>query len=150
MRSRTHVEAGVIVGSLDPVDFRDFHKRDLADALDGETLQFSWRVFTALQGLLRPVEGTLESSVIERLEKIVERSGFKSSNCILIVSGHENDCRRKIVAQHFKYVETVAFRHLHIEEQQIRPGGADTVDGLATSATFADEFNLRIPPSAND
>ena len=89
MRSRSDVQARVVVGSLDPIDLGDSDERDLSGALDGQALQFSWKIFAKHDLSLGAVEGQVESRVVERLQEVIERSGLESPQriiCLLYTS----------------------------------------------------------------
>ncbi len=74
------VYSRVVIRGLDPIDFRDLHELDAPGSLDHERPR-PWRCISCL---CDPPLGSLESAAearnIERLEEIVERSGFERAS----------------------------------------------------------------------
>src|SRR5580658_1888335 len=103
------MQGSVIVGSFDPIDFGDFHERDLASALDDYLIQISWRALAAGDSLLGSTEGEIESGIIERLQEVVEGAGFEGAQGVLVVGGDKDNSGRQISAQQFEDVKAVAF-----------------------------------------
>src|SRR5262249_44513574 len=113
----------------------DLHELDFPRTLDDKLLEPSRRVRTMDNPLLRPAQRLLKSGVIEWLQHIIERTGFKGTQRVLIVCGHEDHGWRQLVAQHLKHVKAVAFRHLHVQKHQIRAATPYLTDRLLAQAT---------------
>ena len=65
---------------------------------------------------------------------------------MLIVRCYKDDSGRQILTQHFQHVKTVAFRHLNIEEDQIRFCPSNFRQCFRARTTLADDFDLRVKP----
>ena len=74
-----NMEAAVVVGGFDPIDIRDIHKGHLSRILDGEPFYPPDLILPARDLLLRPRKRTFEARIVERLQQIIERSGFESA-----------------------------------------------------------------------
>src|ERR1700693_790046 len=77
MGSRSHVQAGVVVSSLNPINVGKFQKRDLGCALDRQTIH-SRQIPAQRNSLFGAAECSLETRIVEGLEKIIQRSGLNS------------------------------------------------------------------------
>ena len=82
----THMEARIVVGGFDPIDVGRFDEGNSPGALDSEAIHFAGLLQVGRDSFLGAVKGSLEAGVIERLQQVVERARFKSSQGILIVS----------------------------------------------------------------
>src|SRR5579859_805131 len=122
------VQAGIIVGRLDPVDLGDFDEANFSRVLDDDALKppgsrffagarrlsldavFTPAVLTSIEpnSLLRALQRQLEARVVERLQQVVERSRGEGAKRVLIVGGDEDDGRGQVAAQQLKHVESVA------------------------------------------
>ena len=110
------MKASVIIGSFDPVDLSDLQEPDLPRALDDQTLSPSRLILSFQDALLGTCQCTIKTVIVEGLQQIVERPGFKRAQRILVVSGHKNQGWRYIWTEQFQYIEAVVLRHLYIEE----------------------------------
>jgi len=61
----SHVQAGVVIGRLDPVNVRDVYKDHLARALDHEAIGFSWKFLALPDSFLGPAQRAVKSFVVE-------------------------------------------------------------------------------------
>ena len=91
-------------------------------------------------------ERQVKTRVVERLQKIVERSRLEGAQGVLIVGRDEDDSGRDIAAQKFEHVEAVALGHLHIEEEQIWLVVSDHRRSVKAGATFGDDLNCGVEP----
>ena len=144
----SNVQASVVIGGFDPIDLGSLQEANFSSAPDYDALEArgskGLTILNRPDSLLRPVEGQFKPGVVERLEQIVECSRFESPQRILVVGSHENSCARQILSQHFQHVEAIAFRHLHVEKQQIRPQSPDCFHGLRARPALRHNFNLWI------
>src|SRR6185295_12335099 len=74
----------------------------------------------------------------------VQRMNFKCLECILIKRSYEDDRVNMFGSNFIENVESIHFRHLDIEKDQIRSRSLNRFDSFFTIAAFADNFNLRI------
>ena len=65
-----------------------------------------------------PVERLLEAVGAERLQQVVERLDLERRDRVLVERGRENHLRAMREAP--EHLEAVAFRHLDIQEQELR------------------------------
>src|SRR5262249_43679853 len=138
------VQARVIIRRLDPIYLADLHELDFPRTLDDKLLEPSRRVRTMGNPLLRPAQRLLESGVIERLQQIIERTGFKGTQRVLIVCGTEAHGWRQLAARHLEHVKAVASRHLHVQKHQIRAAPPYLADRLLARATLAEDLHFGI------
>src|ERR1700693_5309458 len=143
MGSLSHVQAGVVVSSLNPIDVGKCQKRDLACALDRQTIH-SRQISAQRNSLFGADQRSLKTRIVEGLEKIIQRSRLKSPKRVLIVSGHEDEGGRQIFPQQFKHIKAIAFRHLYIEKDQVGAAFAYLRNRLGAGSTFVDDFNVWI------
>src|SRR5262249_22544178 len=144
MRFPADVQARVIIRRLDPIYLADLHELDLPRTLDDKLFEPSRRVHTMRNPLLHPAQRLLKSGVIKRLQQIIERTGFKGTQRVLIVCGHEDHCWRQLVAQHLEHVKAVALRHLHVQKHEVRPATPYLTDRLFARATLAEDLHFSI------
>src|SRR5258705_9618104 len=122
------MQAQLIIRSLDPIDLRDLQKRDLPRTLYRESLQRRRRISPMRNPLLGTPQRKIESSIIKRLQKVVEGTRLKSPQRILVISRNEHHRRRQLSPQHLQHIKPVALRHLNVEKNQIRPQVANLRD----------------------
>ncbi len=91
VRFCAHVKTCVIVCGFDPIDLGNVDERDLTGTLDGETIEYLRGRVSVCNSFLGTRKGALESCIVEGLQEIVERTGLKGAQCVLIVSGDEDD-----------------------------------------------------------
>jgi hypothetical protein len=94
--------------------------------------------------LFGAVEGEIEAGVVEGLQEIVQGSGFKGSQGVLVVGGYEDYGWRDVVAQKLQDVESVALWHLDVEEDEVGLCASDECRGVRAGAAFADDFNAGV------
>src|SRR5260370_12127748 len=131
---------------LDSIYLIDLHKLNFSRTLDDKLLEPSRRVRTMGNPLLRPAQRLLKSGVIERLQQIIERTGFKGTQRVLIVCGHEDHSWRQLVAQHLQHVKAVAFRHLHVQKNKVRFAAPYLAYRPFARAALANDLYVRIAP----
>ena len=140
-----HVQAGVIIRCLDPVDLGDREEQHPARALDDESLhRLVSRRRIVRDLLLGPAERALEARVIEGLQQVIERPSLEGAQRVLVVRGHEDYRRQKVAAQLLEHVEAVAFGHLHIEEHEVGLRLADDRDRIKPAAAFRHRGDRRV------
>src|SRR5215470_10545067 len=143
MAFRSDMEAGIVVCRLDPIDLCGFQEQNLSGAFDGQPLRLCWPIFV-YNPLLGSGEGARKTRVIERFQKIVKSPRLEGTQRILVESCHENDRPRQIIAEHFKHIETVQLRHLHIQKHDVWVPIADVFKSLLPRAALADDFDFWI------
>lgn len=67
--------------------------------------------------------------------------GIEGAHGVLVVCGDEDDCGTGI--DQFEHLETVEFRHLDVEEEEVGRGLGDRLDGFETVGAFRDDLDLR-------
>ena len=133
------VQAGVVVGSLDPFDLFDIDKGVFCPVRDNEALriftprrvavvecgQRGFQLFLRQEGGLRSdllfhaPQRSLQALGLDRLGEVVERIYIESFHRIVIVRGDKHHDRHVRHAYLLDNVEPACARHLDIEEQQI-------------------------------
>src|SRR5258705_6828939 len=108
MGSRPHMQAGVIVRRLDPIDLGSLQKRNLPRALDREPLQRRRRISLMGESRLGTPKRTIESSIIKRLQEVVERTRLKGPQRILVISRNEDHRRGQLSPQHLQHIKPIA------------------------------------------
>jgi len=79
-----------------------------------------------------PGERLAEALLVERLQQIVHRAHLEGLERVGVIAGHEHDRRQMLRLQRAREVDAVQRVHLNVEEQQLRPLGADFLErGLA-------------------
>jgi hypothetical protein len=145
MPSRSDVQAGVIIGGFDPVDFRQSHKPDLANTFDGQAI-WACRMKSALQdSLFGARQRTFEAWVVERFQQVIQSARLECPQRILIIGSHEHDRGRHLRSEEFQHVKPIALRHLHIEKDQVWPPTANFGQPFHPRLAFAHNFDFRIP-----
>jgi hypothetical protein len=139
-----HVEASVVVGRFDPIDFRGLEEGDLARVFDDEAVESSGETFAESDFLPRAFQGEIETCIVERLEEIIEGSGLERAEGVLIVSGDEDDGGGDIVAEKFEHVEAVALGHLYVEEEEFGFELADEGGRFDAGAALGEDFDRGI------
>ena len=91
MRFFLHVQARVIVGGLDPIDFRNPHESHLAGALDHEPVGLSGKLLAVGDSFLGAAQSQVVSRVVKRLQEVVERPSLEGFQGVLIVRSHKDD-----------------------------------------------------------
>src|SRR5687767_10121840 len=81
----------------------------------------------------------LDPFAIERLQKIVERVYVECLQSVLVVCSNKNDRRKPLGIERFDHLETVLFRHLYVQKNEVRILSVDRVDGLETVAALTDD-----------
>ncbi len=71
----------------------------------------------------------------KRLEQIVHRMHFEGAQCVIVMGGREHDAGG-IAADELQYFETVQFRHLNIQKQQVRLQFVRRLHRLQTIGAF--------------
>src|SRR5262249_9128639 len=80
VRFVAHVQAGVIVRSLDPVDVRDIQEQHLALISDYESLCCPLLLWDVMgKPLLGTIQSTSKARIIEGLQQVVERAGLEGA-----------------------------------------------------------------------
>ena len=90
------------------------------------------------------MQGTRKARIAERLKQVVESPGFESLQGVLIVSGHENDRRRSVSAEHLEDVEAIVLGHANIEEHQVGFQAPNRFEAFGCRAVLSKQFNLRV------
>jgi hypothetical protein len=133
VRVLSDVETGVVVRRLDPIDIGNVHERDLSGALDNEGLGGSWATFPMMsQPLLGALERTLKPRIGEGLQQVIEGASLECAQRVVVMRGYEDDDRRLIATQQLENIESIALRHLYVEEYKVRPRGPNLSDRLRT------------------
>ena len=130
MGSGSDVEARIVICGPDPVNLGGLEKQDLAGILHGEAFCDVWCRPVILDLVLRAAESAFESIIVEGLQQVIERPSFEGPEGILIVGSYEDHRRRRVSAEHFEHVKSVAFRHLNIEEHQVGLRSTDRFERL--------------------
>src|ERR1035437_348094 len=156
------VELDVVGRRLDPLDFGGPQENNFTAAAHHQTIAvgvnvthqgkeflvlFPAAVAVCLPGLeltFCPQHRIHETLLLKRLEEIVDRVRVKCLDRVLIKSGHEDDRGQMRLGDRFEYAEAVQFRHLHVEEYQVRLETRDLLHGVLAIPAFAEHFERRI------
>src|SRR6266481_2774454 len=138
MASAFMMDRGIIILGLDMIDLGKFQEQDLVCGLDDEAIRP--RALGVLKPCLGARNGAMKARVIERFEEIVQSAGIEGAQRIMIVSGDENNGRRKRRAQALQNIEAIAFGHLNIEKDQIGALVANDRDGVCARSALRDDL----------
>src|SRR5438477_1480492 len=114
MASCAYVQTGVVVCRLDPVDLGNLYEAKLARALDCEALESPRLICPPPDPLLGAAECEFEAGIVEGLQQLVEASGFKGAQCLLVIGGDKDDRGGQIYSQQLEHIEAIALGHLHV------------------------------------
>src|SRR6266550_901304 len=143
---RSYMQAGIVVGGFDPIDFGDFQEQNLTRALDRQSIYLSRQVFSCKNSFLGAGERPVKASIVKRLQQVVECPRIERAHRVLIVRRDEHYGGRQVIAQEFEYIEAVTLRHLHIEEDEVGLLAANLFEAFLPRPTFADVLNFGIEP----
>jgi len=76
----------------------------------------------------------------ERFKQVIESVDFEGAKGVMIVCGDEDDGRHVVRADGFDDGETVARRHLHVKENEVRLEFFDRRDGGVAAGGFAEDL----------
>jgi hypothetical protein len=113
-------------------------------ALDHESRSPASRSGVVKDHFLGAIYSADKSRVVEGLQQIIERSRFEGAQRVLIVRGYKDDSGRQTRSEHLEHVKAVAFRHLHIEEYQVRFRGFDLLDRVRSRRRFDHGADVRV------
>ena len=91
----------------------------------------------------RAVEGTLETFGAEGLEQVVHGVGVEGAHRVLVVGGDEDDYRGLRGLDQFEHFEAIELRHLNVEEEQVRGGFGDGLDGFESVGAFGHDLEFQ-------
>src|SRR5690348_7775586 len=133
MTPRANVQASIVVGRLDPVDVANFDEANLSRALDDDPFDLLPLMMAAV-GSANPVfgsrHGQLKPCIIERLQQIIQCSSLEGTQSVLVICGDKYDRIRQVRTENLDHIETVTFRHLYIEKEQLWFCDSDLAQGL--------------------
>src|SRR5262249_54136463 len=114
------MQAGVVVGSFDPINVGNLYEGNRTGAFDHEPLGFV-RVGVPLSNAVTgSINSTIKAVVIKGFQQVIQSAGLKGLQRVLVVGGYEYDCRRKFTTQEFQHIEAIALWHLNVEKDQVR------------------------------
>src|SRR5438105_7683862 len=85
------MQTDVVIRSFDPIDLRSCDKTDLTDALNHKRPVPLLPIFGQRDSSLRAFQSPLKPFVVERFQKIIESANLKSTQCITVISRHEDN-----------------------------------------------------------
>jgi hypothetical protein len=86
----------------------------------------------------------LKPFAIERLEQIIHRVDFERLKRVVIVGGDKNEHRHRFAREGGADFEPAQSRHLHIQENQVRPLFLNGRNRLPAIGAFADDFEIAL------
>jgi hypothetical protein len=92
----------------------------------------------------RPFHGLPEPVLIHRLQQVIEGVNLECPDCILIVSGHEDDGRLVRFSQSRYHFEAIETRHLDVEQHHVGCMLANGLHCLFAVRTCGDYFRIRL------
>src|ERR1700682_4553181 len=96
-----------------------------------------------VQKTLGPLDGLLQTSFVDRFQEVIDSSGFKGLNSILVESSHDNDNRQRCSAQASDHFKAAHYGHLQVEKNQVGPEFSDLLQGLAAVLGLAHNCDFR-------
>jgi len=154
---RAAVKEDVVAVSFDPGDVADGDEAGAVVAFDEDAIGIGALLLNALQDFgktrgewagrtrvifARAAEDVFETVFGEGLQEIVEGVDFEGAEGVVIVSGDENDGRHVVGADGFDNGETVARRHLDVEENEIGLQLFDGGHGGVATGGFTDDLDV--------
>ena len=94
---------------------------------------------------MRALDRLTKPRAIDRLQQIVDGVHLERLNRVLVVGGDERDEREPILPDQTDDAQAVDFRHLQIEQREIRPLLFDQRDRLRAVLRLADDFHVVTP-----
>src|SRR5437899_888989 len=85
---------------------------------------------------------SLQAGARARLEQVVYGLHLEGLQGELLVGGDENNERQPWATDLVDHVETVQFRHLNVQENQIRLEAIDGFNGFAPTGGGANDFDI--------
>ena len=85
-----------------------------------------------------------EALVVERLQKIVDRTDLKCLQRVVIIRGHKHDQRQGLRIKRACERDAVQQIHLDIEEQQVRRPRANRVERAAAVTVLAHDTQVAL------
>ena len=92
--------------------------------------------------LLRPADGVGEPGGVDRLEQVVEGVDLERPDRVLVVGRDEGDEWHRVLLQHSNDADAVEFRHLPIEQGEIRSLSFDDRDCVFSRCGLADDRDV--------
>jgi hypothetical protein len=83
-----------------------------------------------------------ESLAIKRLEQVIDGVDFEGSQRELVVCGDKHDHRHGLTANGLQNAESIQFRHLDIQKDQVGQRLLDHGDRFTTVRALANEFDV--------
>ena len=90
----------------------------------------------------RALQRALEALRAEGLEQVVHGVGVEGAHGVLVVGGDEDDHRRLRGFDQFQHFEAIQLGHLDVEEEQVRAGFGDGLDGLEAVGAFGHDHEF--------
>ena len=98
-----------------------------------------------LDPLLRAVERFAQPRLLDRLQQVVDGVHLEGAHGVLVVRRDERDERHRLLLQHPHDADAVEFRHLQIEQRQIRRSRS-----ISATASLPDAASPTTATSSND
>ena len=94
--------------------------------------------------VLHPRQRRGETSVVKRLQEIVDRLDLERPQRVLVVGRDKHHGGPLLRSQFTQGVKTAATRHLHIEKREVRPFAPHQSRRLGGGRRFTHDFDLRL------
>src|SRR5581483_9452408 len=103
-----------------PLNFLRLQKNNVSCVLYDNAVSPNSSSLAAINLLFRPRQHLAEPLLLNRFQQIVQSFHLKCSDRILVISCDKNNSSRHKGSKGFDNIESIVFRHLHIEKQEIR------------------------------
>ena len=103
-------------------------------------------IFPTQIGLFQPILSTLQSVCqprpVNRFEQVIDRIHLESFHGVLIIGSDKGNQRHTALPDQPNHSQTVQFRHLQVEQCQIRPLPLNNFHGLYSVFSFTDDLDV--------
>ncbi len=155
----TGVDADIIAGGLDPLDFGVTEKDDLAlgaydqaatvaadAAQEGDELFLVVVVagFAGLDGLSCAGKRFEKAFPLKRFQQVIDGVGVEGFERVLVVGGDEDDSGKMQGRDGFEDAEAIGAGHLHVEKDEIGAVLGDGADGGGAVSAIGDDVEAAI------
>jgi hypothetical protein len=93
--------------------------------------------------LPNPFDALDQPLLSDRFQQIVDRPGLKSLNRMLIEGGDDDNARRISAGEVPHNLEAIHYRHLKIQEHQLRHQAVNALERLLAIFSFTDDLDVR-------
>ena len=88
------------------------------------------------------IERSLEASIVDRFQQVVDRSRLECLDGVLIISRDEYQHGQRLMRNVGQHLESRHARHLDVEKHQVGVIGGDGGEGLTAIRTLRDDLEI--------